>query len=203
MGVKQDILKAARGEMPDRVPWTIYSNLQPQGETERQLRSKGLALIHPVQIHPIQSFSHPNVEVVHSNETVDGVRARRVTYRTPVGEVTEVRRSHYASGMAGYVADWRLEYMVKQPADYEVVEFIVRDQVFGVDYDAIRQTQREIGDDGVAIVRVNRAPQYGPCRQSTVGRAPDADHDRERSRSVAGHCGFTDRAGAVRRCHHC
>ena len=158
MSVKSDIMRACRGELPERVPWTIYSNLLPQGEGEKALRSHGLGLVHPIQIHPVQSFNHPSVEVVQRNVVVDGKMARRITYRTPVGELTEVKRSDYASGMAGYVADWRLEYMVKRPEDYEVLEFIVRDQVFGVDHDAIRQVQQELGDDGVAIVRVNRAP---------------------------------------------
>jgi hypothetical protein len=144
--------------MPERVPWTIYSNLLPQGEAERKFRSQGLALIYPFQTHSVQSFETPDVEVAQKTVLHEGRSALRIHYRTPVGELTEVRRSDYASGMAGYVADWRLEFMIKKPGDYEVLEFIIRNQVFRLGDEAVLQAQEEIGDDGVVIFRVNRVP---------------------------------------------
>lgn len=159
MSIKQDIMKAVRGQMPERVPWTVYIRLLPQGQAERVLRSQGLGLIYPPQVHPHQYFDSPNVEIVEHTTLEGGRTVRHTYYRTPVGELTDLRRSDYGSGVAGYVADWRLEYMVKQPADYEVLEFMIRDQVFKADfYDVILRAQQELGDDGVVIARVNRVP---------------------------------------------
>jgi hypothetical protein len=158
MSTRKDILAAVRGQMPERVPWTVYSFELPRGEAERGLRAQGLGLVHPVPILSAQNFEYPNVEVCQRTTISGGETLRHVRYRTPIGEVTELRRSALSSGIAGFVADWRLEHMVKQPCDYDILEFMVRDQVCRPDYAAIVQAQEEIGEDGVVIGRVGKVP---------------------------------------------
>ena len=158
MSIRTDILAAVRGHMPERVPWTVYSFELPRGEAERALRSQGLGLVHPVPVLSAENFLHPNVEVAERTIIDGGQTLRCLRYQTPVGELTELRRTNYGAGIAGYLSDWRLEHMVKGPRDYEALEFIVRDQVCKIDYGAIVQAQQEIGEDGVVIGRVGKVP---------------------------------------------
>ena len=102
------------------------------------------------------------MEITQRAVIFEGRAARRIHYRTPVGELSEVRRADYASGMAGYVADWRLEFMVKHPKDYEVLEFMIRNQVFKLDDEVVLQTQAEIGADGILVFRVNQTAKKSP-----------------------------------------
>ena len=159
MSKKQDILAAARGQMPERVPWTIYPGMLPRGEAERSLRNAGLAFAYSAPATSPQIYAWgPNVEVSERMLVERGKTYRHITYRTPLGELTELRQTQYAAGMAGMVADWKAEFMVKRPADYEVLEFMLRDQVFRPDDAGIAQLQQELGDDGVVISKLAKVP---------------------------------------------
>ncbi len=159
MSVRQDILRAARGQMPERVPWTVYDQLLPRGETERILRSQGMGMVFGNLPSGLgYTIEQPNVETCQRLEKVRGRTAVRVHYRTPVGTLTDLRTTSYAKGMAGFHSDWRLEFMVKQPADYEVLEFIIRDQVFCPAYDGVLKAREEMGDDGIIFSCLKRVP---------------------------------------------
>ncbi len=159
MSVRQDILKAAHAGMPERVPWTVYHQLLPRGETERILRSQGLGIVYGNQPSVLAySIEQPNVEVCQKPVQVKDGSALRMTYRTPVGELTDLRSTGYASGMAGFHSDWRLEFMVKRPADYDILEFMIRDQVIRPAYGGVRQAKEEIGEDGVVFSCLKRVP---------------------------------------------
>ncbi len=159
MSRRQDILAAAHAEMPARVPWTIYPGMLPRGEAERLLRNEGLCFAYSVPPTSPQIYEWgPNVEVRERRVVERGQTLRRITYHTPVGDLTEVRQTQYAAGMAGMVVDWKAEFMVKRPADYEVLEYMLRDQVIRTDDAAIAQLQREVGDDGVVICKLAKVP---------------------------------------------
>ena len=127
MNAHERIVAALRGEMPDRVPWTIYASLMPRGSLERQLRNRGLGLI----VHQsVYSVDRPNVRLAERSVDEGGESITVRTYQTPVGELTEKRRTE-----SGYNSSWAFEHFVKEPRDYEVLEYVIRDGAFRANYD--------------------------------------------------------------------
>ena len=157
MSIRDDIIRAARGEMPERVPYVIYPAFLPQGEVERSLRSRGLGLLGTIE-GSWDCFDLPNVEIAQRTIIRGGNRFLRTTYRTPVGELTQLSRLDYAAGMAGFANPWLVEYLVKRPADYDVLEFVVRDRVFNSPVQAAIDMTRYLGDDGVPYVHLRPTP---------------------------------------------
>ena len=150
MNPRERIVTALRGEMPDRVPWTIYSGLLPRGTTERELRNRGLGLVAHQSVYTME---RPDVSLAERvvEERDEIVRVR--TYHTPVGELTERRRVE-----PGYGSSWAFEHLVKEPRDYETLEYVVRDTTFHPDYSSFLRAQEEMGSDGVVNTAVLRVP---------------------------------------------
>ena len=150
MNANERIATALRGQMPDRVPWTIYSGLLPRGAVERQLRNRGLGLI----VHqPVYGVDRPNVRLAERSVEEGGESIRIRTYQTPLGELTEKRRTE-----PGYNSSWAFEHFVKEPRDYEILELIVRDTTFHPDYAPFIRARAEVGADGIVNTAVLRVP---------------------------------------------
>ena len=142
MHPRERILAILQGGMPDRVPFTIKRPQPPQGEIERRLRNEGLAIC----IEELPFFTtRPNVEVLRRERFPQGSSRPRFeeTYRTPRGEVTETWELE-----PGYGSRHIVEYLVKRPQDYAVVESLVRDEVYTPAYDRFRRAERVLGQDG-------------------------------------------------------
>jgi hypothetical protein len=159
MSIRQDIITAARGGIPERIPWTISKDLLPSGQDERELRSAGLATISSIPSTSAEIFKWgPNVEVAEREIIKDGQMLHHIAYRTPLGELTELIQPVYGTGMAGRVQPWILEFMIKQSSDYKILEYMVNEQIFDSDFDGIRQVQEDLGNDGVVICKVAKTP---------------------------------------------
>ncbi len=159
MTLHQRIVAVLRGEMADRVPFTCKMPQPPRGEIERQLRNEGLAIIGEGELLNIDagglgtgSAIRPHVEVVRRESWDHGRLLVRETLRTPVGEVHQTWR-----GGGAYGTSRLLEYPVKQPEDYAVVEYIIRDEVYHPTYDNVDDSRcpdkfvaqaQIVGDDG-------------------------------------------------------
>ncbi|MBI2941234.1 MAG: hypothetical protein HYY04_12430 [Chloroflexi bacterium] len=150
MSIHERIVTALKGEMPDRVPWTIYAGLLPRGGVERRLRNKELGLVSYPLVYATQ---RPHVNLAERSIEENGETVQVRTYQTPLGELTEKRRTE-----PGYNSSWILEYFVKQPRDYEILEFIIRDTVYRPDYSVFVRARGEMGDDGLVGARILRVP---------------------------------------------
>jgi hypothetical protein len=152
MDQRERITTALRGGMPDRVPWTIYSlpNFLPEGAVERRLRNHGLGL-HIWK--PVCSVKRRDVRLIEYSvdESDETIKVR--TFQTPLGELTERRRPESA-----YNSSWIIEHFIKEPRDYEILEFIIRDTHFGPDYSPFLRTTREMGTDGIVTTNIPRLP---------------------------------------------
>lgn len=150
-------MSVLRGEMPDRIPFTCYAgtrpdatNLLPRGRTERHLREEGLALM----THwPVFTTTRPNVEFETREEWIDGRLFIRQTYHTPVGSVTELLRTGGA-----YDTSLRCEFLLKCPEDYEVVEFMVRDELYEPCHDSYLAQVEDFGEDGLVYSFAGHSP---------------------------------------------
>ena len=70
-----------------------------------------------------------------------------------LGELTERRRTE-----PGYNSSWAYEHFVKEPGDYDILEYIIRDGAFRPDYDPYARAVAEMGTDGVVNTAVLRVP---------------------------------------------
>ena len=90
MTARERILAALQGEPVDKVPFTHWHRHFPRGQTEREVRNRGMALCLRL---PCFLETRPNVEVIQSSTYTGGVRLIKHTYHTPLGEVYELRKA--------------------------------------------------------------------------------------------------------------
>lgn len=145
------IQAALRGEPVDRIPFTVYWLMFPRGEAERRLRNEGVAVVERVPVYQVEM---PNVRVVTYEYYVNNVSTRRETVRTPVGEVYATKKLDPSYGTSW----WNIDYYIKEPDDYKVVEFMVRDTVYKPNYEAILLAQERLGEDGYVIGNTEYTP---------------------------------------------
>lgn len=150
MDVSERVRKVLRGEMPDRVPWLIYSNHLPRGSFERRMRDMGLGL--DVRCSVYRAYT-PNVKV-ETRTVGDYVYT---IYRTPVGEVYSKHRTRLSFQLRGQ-GSWLLEHLVKSPEDVKTVRFIVEDTVYEPEYEAYCQLEEELEGDGVVTAGADYTP---------------------------------------------
>lgn len=150
MDVRERLLTTLRWGEPDRVPLVVYDWVLPRGIAERQLRDMGVGLVIRLPAHRIE---HRQVHFTSVEYWEQGRRLIRRTVHTPVGEAWQVLDPE-----AAYGSTWILEHFIKEPEDYRVVEFMIRDAVYHDNYEAIREAQRRLGGDGLVYVRLAKAP---------------------------------------------
>jgi hypothetical protein len=151
MTIRERILTALTGGLPDQVPLTVYDWLLPRGAAERRLRAAGVGLIVRLPPHRV---AHRNVEIRTSEYYEQGQKRVRRTIHTPVGDAWETLAPDEAYG----TSNWIQEYLVKTQEDYRVLEYYFQDMVFQDNLDAIREGERRVGDDGVVFVRIAKSP---------------------------------------------
>jgi hypothetical protein len=134
------ITAVLRGEMPDRVPFTIKRPQPPQGEIERRLRNQGMAIC--IEELPF-TMTRPNVEVLR-RETFEGGRpCFEEVYRTEAGEVSQTWVLE-----PGYGSRHITGFPIKGVRDYRVVEVVVQDEIYTPDFDRFRRAEQVLGRDG-------------------------------------------------------
>lgn len=150
MTPRERALAALSGEKADRIPLTVYEGLLPRGETERVLRNEGLTLCCRV---PCVAVESPNVRTEQQQCREGRFTYSRETFKTPVGEVTQVRRLG-----GGYGSSLLCEFPIKGPDDYKVIEFMWRDQRYSANDEAFRAAEERLRDDGIVVANLGYTP---------------------------------------------
>lgn len=155
MTLKERIWSAILGKKIDRVPFTTYPGLFP--ERESLLREGLIGTMNRCSVY--RESSSGKIEVKKEEYQENNEKRVRYTYKTPVGEVWETLRTG-----GGYGTSLRCEYLIKDEKDYEVVKYMVRNRQYAPNYDALVETEREVGDDGVVVGNV----KYDPIQEMLV-----------------------------------
>lgn len=166
MTARERILAALQGEPVDKVPFTHWHRHFPRGQTEREVRNRGMALCLRL---PCFLETKPNVEVFQSSTYTGGVRLIKYTYHTPLGEVYELRKAGigYGEGVWGRdykgLTPWRISpekggRLIKTPEDYDTVKFMVEDTQYTPYCEALEDYNRYLGDDGLVITSLPYTP---------------------------------------------
>jgi hypothetical protein len=118
--------------------------LFPRSEGERGLRNQGLAVVERICLARAEM---PHVQLLSHEYYEGGVRTVRQTARTPVGEVYRTRKLDPSLGTSW----WDIDYFVKCPEDYKVIEFMLRDTVYCPNYEEFMLAQERWGEDGYVM----------------------------------------------------
>ncbi len=140
-----------QGEMADRIPFTVYWLMLPRGQAERALRNAGTTIVERV---PLFRLSHPGFEVVNREYHRDGLAYRRRELRAPRGclHATFRRESGYGTSW------WQLDYFVKQPSDYDLLERYLEARAYLPHYEAFTAAVRNYGEDGYVVGNTEYSP---------------------------------------------
>ena len=163
MTPKERILAVLNGEEPDKTPVCVYQGelTRLPGEWFRRLKERGLGLLRmagfcsPVwstQTGQRQDPGVPDVKYTRIEYLENGIMKHRQTWETPIGSITGVLMSNPLDNIV--VPDTTEEYPVKQPSDWQVVNFIIKGIVDNLvpRYGHFERAEAELGDDGVAFV---------------------------------------------------
>jgi hypothetical protein len=88
----------------------------------------------------------------------------RTEYLTPVGSVCTIYRRSDVLAQAG-IKGQEVGRMIKGPADYPVVEFMIRHTEIVPAYDEYMAYEGEIGEDGVPMVSIGQDPMSRVLRE--------------------------------------
>lgn len=157
MTVRERIEAVLRGELPDRVPFTIYPQMLPRGQVERGLRQRGLGFSCRTNV---VKWQYPNCQVSTCQYMEEGREYERVTWRTPVGEVYFTNALGSAYGSA-----WMVDHPIRTRDDYRIVTFIAEDARPILIDDEVRQLQEALGEDGYVIGSLGH---YSPLMEIVV-----------------------------------
>jgi len=151
MTPRQRVEAALRGEIPDKVPFTIYESKIPQCVVERQLRNDGLCIV--VRTVPVVYSITPNVTSESRTFREKGVGYTRTTYHTPVGDLATLTRP------AGFTS-WHVEKLFQKPEDYKPILFTIRDRQHRTNYEAFTRAEADFGEDGFFRGAVGASPLH-------------------------------------------
>ncbi len=150
MNTKERIRTALMGQMPDRVPFTIYRGIVTAEDGFDDLIAQGMGFMASCRVY---DTTHQNVEITQEDETLDGIPTKVVRYKTPVGEIWQRSRTE-----PGYGSSWHMEHFIKNVKDYEVLEFIIRNTEYSANYDVYEKAEEAAGDTGIVIAWIERVP---------------------------------------------
>lgn len=141
---RQNLIAALEGAKPAYIPFTINEEFLTTDPAWSKLFEKGLCVI------PYRSTVREvttNVEQVVTNQQLQGRETKRLTLRTPAGEISQVE-----------INGWRVEYFLKAPADYRVMEHIIRNTRIESASEEFSKTEEKIGDQGITLIGAGRSP---------------------------------------------
>jgi hypothetical protein len=163
---RERLLAIMDGKSPDRIPWIPRLQIwhtahQRQGTLPgcfaglslRQIE-RGLGMGTPAREGQIfAAEQRGDVEVKSRREGECTV----YTYRTPVGQVESRYRSSAELEKVG-IQSLEVEHMIKGPADFAVVEYMLEHTHYIPTYERYRQYEAEIGEDGYPLVAAGDCP---------------------------------------------
>ena len=144
MTPRDNLIAALDGRRPDWIPYTVNQEFVTDDPAWDDLFAAGLC---PIPYVHTASEEMTEVERVVEPVAWRGQAGRRVTLRTPRGDISRIE-----------VDGWVQEYYLKTPADYRVMEHIVRHTRLTLDSAGFETAERSVGDRGLTLVGIGRSP---------------------------------------------
>ncbi len=136
---RQRVEIALGGGHADRVPFTLYENKIPQCAAERDMRNRGMCILHR---RGVFKTHRPNVTTAQQVFWRDGRRFVRTVHETPGGTLTALDEP------VGFTT-WHHERPFKGPDDYRAVRALIADEQYEPDYAGYASAERDFGPDAI------------------------------------------------------
>ena len=149
MNIRERIEAFFSGRRPDMIPYTIYSwEYEASGCTGdpawHAMFEEGLGV---TNFLPVASYDVPGLTERTDEYFEGGVKIRRHTLSTPVGDVYQTFRN-----------DWHHKYFVETPEDYRVMAWIAANTVATPAYDEFNQALGAVPAHVIVMPRTPRTP---------------------------------------------
>ena len=164
MTPRERILAVFNGEEPDKTPVCVPEDVlrYHPGDWSQRLQERGMGLIRGTAIsqpNMRSSFSGgliprlTDVRYTRTDYFEKGVRKYRQTWETPVGSITGVMMTNPGDYAAYGYSPTPEEYVIKQPSDWRVVNYFLKDILDNLvpTYEGFERAEEEIGDRGVTV----------------------------------------------------
>ncbi len=142
---RENLIAALEGRHPEWIPFSVHPGLVI-GDPALWEKLFHLGLCRIAYVNTVRERI-TNIERIETPEMAGGQEAKRVTLRTPVGSISELSVGH-----------WVLEYFLKTPADYRVMEYIVRNTLLDPNYGAFHEAEQTVGDGGLTVLWSEPSP---------------------------------------------
>ena len=151
MEVRQRLMHALQGKKVSHPAYLVYKEFLPTKDVDWDyLFSLGLG---EISHEPVVHITRPHAQIVESISRQDDMVRRDVTLRTEIGELHE----YYIGGVGG-VLDWRMEHMIKTPADYRILQRSFEDLDFQLDERAFLASENRLAQRGITLATADRTP---------------------------------------------
>ncbi len=147
---RERVLSVLKGDIPDRIPFTIYDWKIPWGYDKRKLRERGLVIM---ERFPGWRAEHIDCQLKTICYTEEGERYEREMLSTPHGEVTALFLYDQTTG-----ARRQIEFWIKGEKDYEPLMYMISHTVYYPAYDDIIAAKEDLGEDGFVWVWAGYSP---------------------------------------------
>jgi hypothetical protein len=161
MNYRERILAASRGQRTDKMPFFHYWRHCQNGWAERECRNRGMGLCW-LRV-PYAEKLH-GVDVEEKRTVVKGRAVVRRTYSTPVGSIYEDELREPGTGHWKGTRSWKghqpwiTDRLLKGPADYKVLKYIVEHTEYVADYFGVEQAMEWLGEDGFVLDQLPHSP---------------------------------------------
>jgi len=149
--MRERMLAVVQGRPHDRVPFVQYSGIA--APNEQVWAHVGRGRVGVLQWCAIHRVVTPNCRFEHEDFEREGRRCRRTTLHTPAGSLVEERQFEPAYGSSSI-----RRHFVREPRHYDVLIAYLRDGIVMDAFDAYREVERQLGDDGLPLPAVERTP---------------------------------------------
>lgn len=139
MTARERVETAMRHERPDKVPFTIYSSMQPSDRNWPEFRDRGLCVVQRLSVY---GERHPNCQSRTTQFEQDGTQLVRTDISTPVGDLHTIRQP------AGFTS-WTHKYLFTDENDYKALAFYLNDAVIEANYATAHNMLEEQDDNTV------------------------------------------------------
>lgn len=163
MSLREDLVRALRGDEVERFPFAVYSWLLDAVWPGRAALPAGVAQLTAIAPYRIEHDS-ARMETVH---LPDG--GELTTWRTPVGDLQQRQAREH-----GYESLWTVEHAVKRPEDWRVIQYLVEDTHYLPYTAALESAVEQMGEQGLVMAAVERMPfqrlwiEFGDLEQLCV-----------------------------------
>lgn len=155
------ILAASQGKRADKLPFLHWWRHMQIGWAERECRNRGMGMAWARPSHVVRVN---NVAVTEEKNASLGPGVVRITYSTPKGSVYMDEKREpgtgewHANRSWKDVIPWARKRLIREPQDYEVVQYIVENTEYLPDYFPIEQAQEWLGSEGVVLAVLPKTP---------------------------------------------